>query len=294
MKIQPSKIIRGRHDRSNEIFTAYLYDAWNICEIINKEQPSFASRFVVNIGAGDGVGCNDPCYPLYQLGYGGLAVEGGDNASLRSNLSAENITTLTNFFVNPYNVKELFQQHRVPLNFDMLKTDIDGYDGPVLEAVLSAGYRPKVIQAEINPEIPPPIAFSVAYHAAYKTLDDNGVFSGFYGMSLSYLANIARKYGYHIACLDNITPFTHDAILIRNDLAGIVGSNSEMTAQSIRKMYYEHPPGYSHFRDYGIDTLEWRYETDTQKLANSVWNGCFAAAVRKFNAAYPFYFSIVE
>ncbi|MEI8355895.1 MAG: hypothetical protein WCG31_07395 [Deltaproteobacteria bacterium] len=29
------------------------------------------------------------------------------------------------------------------------------YDGPLLKAVLQAGYRPKVLQLEVNPEFPP-------------------------------------------------------------------------------------------------------------------------------------------
>jgi hypothetical protein len=44
-----------------------------------------------------------------------------------------------------------------------LKIDIDGFDGPVLAATLESGYRPNLIQVEINPEIPPPLEFSVMY-----------------------------------------------------------------------------------------------------------------------------------
>ncbi|MCG5241861.1 hypothetical protein [Azospirillum doebereinerae] len=294
MKIQPSEIVERRFDRIDRTFVGYLYESWKVCEIINSEQPNFSSKFVVNIGAGDGVECNDPCYPLYKIGYGGLAIEGEKNELLHKNLSSENITTLTNTFINPFNAGALLQQHKTPVNFDMLKIDIDGYDGPVLDAILSAGYRPKLIQAEINHEIPPPIEFSVMYHSIYKVHDSDGMFSPFYGMSLSFLAKIARKFGYHIAYLDNITPLTHDAILIRNDLSEIVGSNLDMTNQSIEKMYYDHPPTGSHFLSYGINPFEWRDEKDKTKLANSVWIACFASSVKKFNGAYPFYFSIAE
>lgn len=294
MKIQPSDILIRRFDFAEGVFKIHVYHAWKICELINAEQPNFASRYVVNIGAGDGVSCNDPCYPLFQIGYSGLAVEGEDNKEIYENIPSENIMKITNFMVTPFNVNHLFNHAKVPNNFDFLKIDIDGYDGPVLESILMGGYRPKIIQVEINPEIPPPIEFSVMYSDMYKVLDEEGSYSGFYGMSLCYAARLMRYYGYHLIYLDNVTPFAHDAVFVRNDISGILGSDPNMTYDTIRKAYFSHPPAQSHFKRYGIDSAEWRKEENVNRLVNSVWSGCIKSSVKKFNGmVYPFFFSVM-
>jgi hypothetical protein len=46
-------------------------------------------------------------------------------------------------------------------------------------------------------------------------------------MSLSYAARIAARYGYHIIYMDNVTPATHDIVLARNELAEVLGSDTE-------------------------------------------------------------------
>ncbi len=280
--------------RENRTYYCRLYRPHVLAEAVNAAYPDQATRYAVNIGAGDGVSCNDPVYPLFACGFGGLAVEGGDAPTLASNLPADNIRKLTRTFVTPMNVAELLRAAACPVNCDFLKIDIDGYDGPVLKAVLEAGYRPKVIQMEVNPEFPPPIAFSVLYHPRYRGSDRAGRVGGFYGASTAYVLHATRLYGYRLAYLDFVTEWTHDVTLVRGDLfevaVGVLGE--EIRTASVRDRWLAHPPGYSHFAEYGIDSLAWRYRTDYHELVPEIWEHCLAAdATKHEDFVVPFHLS---
>ena len=50
----------------------------------------------------------------------------------------------------PDNIVELFQRFKVKKTFDLLSVDTDSYDFFMLEAILEAGYAPRVIIVEYN------------------------------------------------------------------------------------------------------------------------------------------------
>ena len=50
----------------------------------------------------------------------------------------------------PSNIVQLFQNFSVKMEFDLLSVDTDSYDWFMIEAILEAGYRPRVICTEIN------------------------------------------------------------------------------------------------------------------------------------------------
>ena len=50
----------------------------------------------------------------------------------------------------PSNIVQLFQEFGVKTHFDLLSVDMDSYDWFMLERILEAGYRPRVIVVEIN------------------------------------------------------------------------------------------------------------------------------------------------
>ena len=50
----------------------------------------------------------------------------------------------------PDNIVQLFREFRVKTHFDLLSVDMDSYDWFMLERILEAGYRPRVIVVEIN------------------------------------------------------------------------------------------------------------------------------------------------
>jgi hypothetical protein len=294
MAYAPHREGHVRDARENKRYYCRLYRPHVLADAINAAYPEQATRYAVNIGAGDGASCNDPVYPLFARGFAGLAVEGGDAPALASNLPADNIRKLTRTFVTPINVSELLRTAECPGDCDFLKIDIDGYDGPVLKAVLESGYRPKIIQMEVNPEFPPPVAFSVLYHPRYRPSDRAGRVGGFYGASAAYVLHVTRLYGYRLAYLDFVTEWTHDVTLVRGDLfevaVGVFGE--DIRTASAREFWLAHPPGYSHFAEYGIDSLAWRYRTDYHELLPEIWDHCLAAnATKHEDFVVPFHLS---
>lgn len=261
---------------------------------VNQYYPQFSNRYAVNIGAGDGISFHDPVYPLYQLGFGGLAVEGENNLELAQNLPSDAIHKVVGEFVTPMNVADLFARHACPQCPDFLKLDIDGYDGPILLEILKAGYRPKVMQIEINPEIPPPIEFAVLYDARYRVLDDEEKVGGFYGASFSYVCNLAARYGYRPAQLDVVTGWCHDVTLVYEEYWPIACKliGATQSAMSHRELFLHHPPGHSHFAEYGIDTRDWRYREDYHVLAGDIWLMCGRAGQKKHGKPMPFHLTV--
>jgi len=288
MPYAPHRAGRVLEPRENKGYECRLYQPHILTEAVNALHPDRATRYAVNIGAGDGASCNDP---LFLQGYAGLAVEGGEVPALATNLPAPNIRKLTGTLVTPMNVGELLREASCPVDCDFFKIDIDGYDGPVLKAVLGEGYRPKVLQLEVNPEIPPPIAFSVLYHPRYRVNDPHGHIGGFYGASVAYVLNAAGPYGYRLAYLDFVTEWTHDITLVRADLFEVAAAvfGEGIRSVSARDMYLAHPPGYSHFAEHGIDSLAWRYRTDYHGLLAEIWEQCLAAdAIKHEEFLVPF------
>jgi hypothetical protein len=258
-------------------------DPFRLVVAIREMYPSTRNGYAVNLGAEDGKSMNDPVYPLYAMGYDGLAVEGTECPLLAENLPSEGVHKITGVFITPDNILPMLHNAGCPLDCDMLKIDIDGYDGAILRTIIEGGYRPKVITMEVNPEIPPPIAFCVDYDPKYRITDDEGNMGGFYGVSVAYLTQFLRPYGYRLADVDFATPYTHDATLVRDEFwpAARHVYSAMIEGTSVRGMYFAQPPGWSHFTEDGFETLPWRYCTDYEALMAEVETACRAANLRK-------------
>jgi hypothetical protein len=256
---------------------------------INAAQPRFASSFAVNLGAGDGISCNDPVLPLFQAGFAGLAVDAASNPALLTNLPAASIRKIQGTLITPTNVVNLLESSRCPQHPDFFKIDIDGYDAPVLLEILKAGYRPKVLQVEIQPEIPPPVEFAVLFDPDYRCQDSKGRQGGFYGASLAHVANLGRRFGYFPVQLDFVSAFTHDVTLVDERYRDLIRDSFGIAERSDRELFLDHPPGYSHFReDDGIDTHSWRRASDPHLLIKAIWTACLVACQNKHGKLLPF------
>lgn len=162
-----------------EIITKYLEEI----------QPEY--RYCVDIAASDGISMSNT-YFLYKAGWSGLAAEYDSKkfSSLASRYADFPSVDLARCMVTPDNVLSLLTAHGAPEQFSFLNLDIDGYDYFVLEQILEK-YRPRLICAEINEKIPPPIKFTVKYDPSFCwTLDH------FYGQSISQLHLLAAKHNY--------------------------------------------------------------------------------------------------
>ena len=165
-----------------------------ILEEVTGEMPiprAGASGFAVNVGAGDGKRADlykkpmDPIYPLLEKGYGGLAIEvnrrySGEKPTVLADGSTVEVTTPMAYAsgtlpeamaaVNtsgnvqiawaaaaPETIGKLLLEHGAPTDLDALHVDLDGDELPVLRAILAAGYTPKAMALNFNPDLPPPI-----------------------------------------------------------------------------------------------------------------------------------------
>jgi len=225
---------------NSSVPTPHTMNSEYVLQAVLKNPLVKPDKYAVNFGAGDGLcmipaacgvadsqGHGDPVYPLFKnYGYGGLAVEGNPQLLpfLTANLPAQNIAKVTSF-ITPVSAVQLLGQNKAPLDMDYFKNDIDSYDCAVLFSVLKSGYRPKIIQVEVNPEIPYPIVFGVNFKDGFKSNLGN---AGFYGCSLTLAAGLAQPFGYNLVSV----ALTHDVIFVRSDLAASSGLQSITVEQA--------------------------------------------------------------
>lgn len=119
-----------------------------------------STKYAVDFGANDGRGPSETIFT--GLKYPGLVVEGDGSylGRLKTRFPSQDITK-TISYITPQNAVELLQQANAPKDMHYFKIDMDADDCATLVAVLHAGYRPRIIQAELTYEIPYPYAFGV-------------------------------------------------------------------------------------------------------------------------------------
>jgi len=101
-------------------------------------------------------------------------------------------------FVTRENIVSLFQKYKAPISFDILAVDIDGNDWYVLNEILSASYKPRLIVCEYNGVHPPTEDKIVIYDPAF--LHDG---SDYFGASLLSLQNLMNYHGYALVGTDS-------------------------------------------------------------------------------------------
>mmetsp|Transcript_72624 Transcript_72624/g.194089 ORF Transcript_72624/g.194089 Transcript_72624/m.194089 type:complete len:561 (-) Transcript_72624:90-1772(-) len=164
-------------------------------------------RVVLNLGAGDGVGDGgnaDPTYPLYKAGYGGLALEANPELlpALRKNLKEALDVEVAISSVTPHNIVETIRNARPRgkqvTQVDVLKVDIDGWDCPVIEAILDE-FQPVIAEVELNVKFPPPLMMAMVYDPSFDTTRRAHV----YGCSLSWMSSaVMIPRGYALVQVD--------------------------------------------------------------------------------------------
>jgi hypothetical protein len=166
------------------------------------------NKYCVDIGASDGVTMSNT-FPLFKNGWPGLAVECDSRKFIHLSVDYQYFSgvKLIRNKVTPKNVLDILGAGDVPLNFGFLSLDIDGYDYFILEKILTK-FRPAMICAEINENIPAPIKFTVKYDPNFSWATDH-----FFGQSISQLALLAEKTGY-----DLIELYYNNAFLVDRKL----------------------------------------------------------------------------
>ena len=170
--------------------------------------------YVVDIGASSGIE-TDPVYEfIMDPRFKGLCIEG--NKDKLEHLRKKTHCDVYGEYIYPHTILDVFQQQGVPTTFDILKIDIDGYDLEILRRILSV-YSPRIIIAEINEKIPPPIQFEVLYKENYEWDQ-----SHLYGFSIAAGEKLFAQHGYRIQQIyDLVNIICIDASLVSEPLPSI-------------------------------------------------------------------------
>ena len=167
----------------------------------------------LDIAAGDGV-TQSVVLPLYRdHGWSGIAIEQDATrfALLQHTYSKYPQVTLHRSLVTPQTIVGTLRALNAPLEPAFVNIDIDSFDLPVIDALLSA-FRPCILDIEINEKIPPPVRFAVKF----QTFEyDEG---HRYGCSLCAATDIIISYGYRLAGVQY-----NNAFFVRDDVAERAG-----------------------------------------------------------------------
>ena len=184
------------------------------------------TNYVVDIGASTGVS-SDPVYPfISNPKYKGLCIEGSaEKTNVLKNVTSFDIC---NQFIYPHNIVEIFQSYNVPYSMDILKIDIDGFDLEVLRRILSQ-YKPKIIIAEINEKIPPPILFETKYKPNYSW-----DYSHLFGFSIKSGEKVMNHFGYKILEIVD----KGNILCINNELCEVMGEDKTNNVNFLYRTQY--------------------------------------------------------
>ena len=145
----------------------------------------------------------------------------------------------------PENIPPLLKLNNVPLEFEFLKIDIDSIDCDILNATLSAGFKPTVILIETNPAFPPPIRFSMRW--VPNVQHGVGSPSVLFGCSVSYATDIARAFGYRL-----LQDAVEDALFVRAEHMSLFPN----VQQNVAEVYRVGNPYLYSFRRFGVGVSE--------------------------------------
>ena len=131
-----------------------------IAAMAKNENLRNGTKYAVDLGANDGSGPSEQLFT--ELHYPGLLVEGNDKhlSSLKERFPSTEVQKVISF-ITPRTVAGLLKEADAPSDMHYLKIDMDADDCATLVAILEAGYRPRVLQAEVTYEIPYPYAFGL-------------------------------------------------------------------------------------------------------------------------------------
>ena len=181
-------------------------------EIFNRIGTS--SRYFVEFGCGRN-GLENNTHLLLLKGWQGLWMD-GDPVHVKAisekfqKLISSKRLSVGSAMITAENINGLFDQFKVPQEFDLLSIDIDGNDYWVWEAI--KGFSPRVVVIEYNSVFPSSMKWVMSYNPQYRW---DG--SCYVGASLKSLELLARQKGYTLVGCDFVGV---NAFFVREDLIG--------------------------------------------------------------------------
>ncbi len=157
------------------------------------------TKFVLDLGAGDGYSLSNSKYFIESHGFAHLLVDGNNHGN----------KAVMQHFLNRENILPLLKTYGVPKTFDLFCIDLDGNDIYILDKVLSE-YQPSIIVAEFNPIFEKEVSAAIRYNSEHRWEGDD-----YYGFSFTAGVVAAKKHGY--SCVfqtDNMNMyFVKDSVL---------------------------------------------------------------------------------
>jgi hypothetical protein len=144
---------------------------------------------------------------------------------------------------------------------DILKIDIDGFDLEVLRRILSQ-YKPKIIIAEINEKIPPPILFETKYKSNYSW-----DYSHCFGFSIKSGEKVMNHFGYKVFSIFEL----NNMLCINHELCDVLEEDKTNNVDILYKnQYVEKDP--LTILPWNVNVHYWTTIKDPELLKNEITN----------------------
>lgn len=161
------------------------------------------NRYFVEIGSADGLQ-NNSSWLVVAEQYAGLMVEGDGKLVERArrlipyySLGAECVS----MFVGSDNVRQL-KELALHADPDVFSLDIDGVDYYVAQAVLAAGFRPRIFVVEYNSAYGPERSFTIPYQENFSFGSAHPT-RLYYGVSVAAWRKFFAQHGYRFVTVDS-------------------------------------------------------------------------------------------
>lgn len=189
-----------------------------ILDVLRKQLTS-SNRYFIEIGTSNGYE-NNSAWLVVAERYSGIMIEGNARFVERTKRSVIGYSAgaeCINMFVTRKNIQELksLAFHQDP---DVFSLDIDGNDYYIAQAVLNAGFRPKIFVVEYNSVFGPDRCITTKYR-------DDFVFTSahptqlYYGVSIAGWRKFFESRGYRFITVDRngVNAFFADPTFFQHD-----------------------------------------------------------------------------
>jgi hypothetical protein len=172
-----------------------------ILDVLRKQLKS-TNRYFVEIGAGDGIENNTAWLAIVEK-HGGVMIDGDAHRAERAArmISGTNLgVECRHMFVVPALGSQIVSlaRHRDP---DVFSLDIDGCDYYVVQALLDAGLRPRIIAVEYNSVFGPERSATIEYQEHFDFTQAHPT-QLYYGVSIAGWRTCLEKRGYRFVTVE--------------------------------------------------------------------------------------------
>lgn len=172
-----------------------------ILEVLRKNLLN-SNRYFIEIGAADGIE-NNSAWLLVAEKYNGLMIEGSEKLVERARRTVVGYSIgaeCHSMFVTRESVEKI-KLLAVCHDPDVFSLDIDGNDYHIADAVLKAGFRPKIFVVEYNSVYGPERSMTIQYQEDFVFTKAHPTHL-YYGVSISAWHKLFDQYGYRFVTVD--------------------------------------------------------------------------------------------